>query len=291
MKINRLVLSACSVTILAMGTTLTGTSRENSEQTRPDTSALTKVRISVSEDHVVVGLLGERVLSGVLQEISAPPFRVFVDFVNITPEVDSVTPIGRGGVERVRVALNNSNPPVTRVVVDLSQRSTYRMERDPITHEFQIIIGLVSSTNVATPKMPVQLGKRPAVTEAPLTMIEDYVRWFNQSTQEVERLLVKGQKLQLVQEPEALDQDSLDWQKMHHELSMVTPPQSLQVAHDLLGTTVDLGYAAMHEKKHLNVRPTDVSAARAGASLLLMRARALVEAQIIDTSDGDDDQR
>jgi type IV pilus assembly protein PilQ len=59
--------------------------------------------------------------------------RLVLDFVDVKPAVPSVTAVGRGPVERVRVALHANKPLTTRVVVDLARRVTHRVE--PLTPE------------------------------------------------------------------------------------------------------------------------------------------------------------
>ncbi|MEZ5417546.1 MAG: alginate export family protein [Vicinamibacterales bacterium] len=57
------------------------------------------------------------------------PPRVVLDFhgVSIDRAVPRVTDVGRGDVQRVRVALNSMTPRITRVVVDLARASSFRV--------------------------------------------------------------------------------------------------------------------------------------------------------------------
>ena len=54
--------------------------------------------------------------------------RLYLDFPGVVAEVDAVTLVNLGPIERVRVALNSQNPTVTRVVVDLSRPASHLVE-------------------------------------------------------------------------------------------------------------------------------------------------------------------
>ena len=98
----------------------------------PDADAATSLR-SV-ESHVESGgvaiiLEGNgRLTPRNVHETGSPNDRVVLDFHGMTPSVRSVTSVGQGSVERVRVAVNSRDPLVTRVVVDLARRTPYRIE-------------------------------------------------------------------------------------------------------------------------------------------------------------------
>ena len=57
------------------------------------------------------------------------PDRLIADFPNVSPKQSlQHIPVGKNGVERVRVGLNHSSPPVTRVVVDLDSARPVAVE-------------------------------------------------------------------------------------------------------------------------------------------------------------------
>jgi hypothetical protein len=238
---------------------------------------LVSVLVTGSDDQVVVSLVGDRMLSGLPQEIAAPPYRVFVDFESIVPDVDPVTLVGHGGVDQVRVALNQSSPPVTRVVLDLSRRSTYRVEHDPTGSEFRIIVGPEPSASASNTRVEPAEGSR--TTDSPPSPVEKhYATWFTRVTQQIESLLLSASPMIHGEESDAIAAASgFDWQTIRHEVELVTAPPSLQEAHDLLLTTVSLGEVGA-DRNGANATNDDRSAARAGARMLLARALALVNA-------------
>ncbi len=133
-------------------------------------SKLQQISVEGSDTHTVVTLRidGDGVVGGTLEEIATAPFRLFIDLPNVIPHVEPATRVDSGGVDRVRVALNQSSPPVTRVVLDLNRRSPYRLERDPKSHTLRIVVGITSS--LKSPDTAKNVGAD-----------EEYAKWFDRS--------------------------------------------------------------------------------------------------------------
>ena len=244
----------------------------------PGHGTLVSISVTGSDDQVVVSLVGDRMLSGLPQEIGVPPYRVFVDFASIVPDVNPVTLVGRGSVDRIRVALNQSNPPVTRVVIDLSRRSTYRVERDPNRAEFRIIVGADPSATASSTRVE-PAERSGAASSPPSPVVEHYATWFTRVTQQIESLLLSASPTFHGEESDKISAASgLDWQTIRHEVELVTAPPSLQEAHDLLLTTVNLGQMGA-DRNGPNATDDDRSAAQASAKMFLTHALALVNAQ------------
>jgi len=239
-------LSACLVLCLVVLTHLAW-----AQTTSP--SRLQQISVEGSETHTVVTLRidGDRVVAGTLEEIATEPFRLFIDLPNVIPQVEPATPVASGGVDRVRVALNQSSPPVTRVVLDLNRRSAYRLERDTKSHTLRIVVG--------TPGAP----ESPDATRH-VGVDEEYAKWFDRSARQVDHLLSDAQ-----------GGDVAAWAAIRDEVDAATPPPSLQLAHDLLATAVRLGAVALGDT-HTGERSPEAESASAGARLFAARARALV---------------
>ena len=256
---------------------------QSAQSTQPAASgpiALVKISLMGSNDQVVVGLVGEKALSGEVQEISVDPFRIFVDFVNVVPKVDAVTLVERGDVRQVRVALNQADPPVTRVVLDLIHRTPYRVEEDPTNNEFRIIIGSDPSSATGSAETSLKATDLAAFSALSSPVVE-YAGWFDKLATDLELLLTpQTDPLDAWNSPESF---AAEWQRLRYELDMVTPPVSLQTAHELLATAIQLGDVSMSEQLDDRTPERDRATARAGAALLVIQARDLVEAELATT--------
>ena len=93
-------------------------------------TSLTGVRASTSGGRTVITLMGDGVLSpGSVKEADDLPARVVLDFPGLTFTAPAQTRVGSGAVQRVRVAMNQRVPPITRVVIDLAEKLPFRVER------------------------------------------------------------------------------------------------------------------------------------------------------------------
>ena len=128
------------------------------QQPSAEPIVLEMVEVSADDDErdVIVSLHGRGRLSGTLREVPGVPFRVFIDLAGAIPEVPAVTPVGWGNVERVRATLNQLDPPVTRVVLDLSSRQPYRLDEDTEATDLRIVVGgsRTASTEIAEEASP-----------------------------------------------------------------------------------------------------------------------------------------
>ncbi len=92
-------------------------------------TVLQSVRVERGPGPIAILLGGNGpLLPGSVTEAEDMPPRVVVDFPGVTSTAPVQTNVG-GAVRRVRVGMNRRTPPVTRVVIDLEQRSAYRVER------------------------------------------------------------------------------------------------------------------------------------------------------------------
>ena len=85
-----------------------------------DGNEISDVRVAANGDKVSVDVELSESLTPTLT-FGENPDRLIADFPNVSPRhwLQQTIPVGRNGVERVRIGLNHSSPPTTRVVVDL----------------------------------------------------------------------------------------------------------------------------------------------------------------------------
>lgn len=92
-------------------------------------SAIRDVRVTRRGNATAITLLGagRLVFTGIDAPKDGPP-SLSIDLPNVTSSLPTVTPIGQGPVERVRIGINEHAPLATRVVMELSRRTPYRVE-------------------------------------------------------------------------------------------------------------------------------------------------------------------
>ena len=111
---------------------------------------LSQLTVAGTGSRVVVTLIGDHNLDAVLEVVTVPPARIYVDLPNVVPRVDRVTEVNRGAVSRIRVALNRVHPPVTRVVLDLDGAATYYLARGETDRELHIIVEVPTTVPTET---------------------------------------------------------------------------------------------------------------------------------------------
>lgn len=68
------------------------------------------------------------------------PWRLYFDFLGVVPGRQRTVNVEAGAVSHVRIGANQPAPPVTRVVIELTRRVTWRMETGPAHGEFRVVI-------------------------------------------------------------------------------------------------------------------------------------------------------
>jgi len=248
-------------------------------QTRHGT--LVQISIENSDNDVAIRLIADQALYGEIQEITVEPFRLFVDFANIVPKVAAVTPVETVGVRQVRVALNQIDPPVTRVVLDLTQQHPYQIEQHLENLEYRIIVrssDAGTKTKLGDIKKEAQSEPLASLTPA---LLNDYIVWFTRAAKEFDQLL-SLEPAPIEMENESQESIRTNLKRLQTEHGLVMPPSSLQVAHNILRAALQLGHLATIRTAHPDETQANPNAARRGAELLLRRARSLAESHLVN---------
>jgi hypothetical protein len=88
------------------------------------------------------------------------PDRLIADFPNVSPRQSlQHIPVGKNGVERVRIGLNHASPPVTRVVVDLDSLRPFTVE----TSDRKVVLNILPAS--AKPPTAATGASNPAENE------------------------------------------------------------------------------------------------------------------------------
>jgi type IV pilus assembly protein PilQ len=166
-----LVAGACAVGVT--GVSVRAGTGQGSPNARPEAdraaTRLVAVTAAMADGRTTVILKGNgRLVPRAVEEARDLPPRVVVDFPEVHAGVPAVTPVESDSLTRVRVATNSVSPLVTRVVLDLKHRVTYRVERQD--NAFVLVLGEAASaaaTNVADEPEPVaERAEAPAPASA-----------------------------------------------------------------------------------------------------------------------------
>jgi len=135
--------------------------------------------LAVQAEPRVVGLSaaasgGSVVVSVALTGPAAPsapvllenPLRLYVDIPGARPGSQRLLNVNAGGVSRVRVALNRQAPPVTRVVIELTARTAWKLERAEDGREVRVIIGSAPAPSTGRGALIFQPAPAPAPAPA-----------------------------------------------------------------------------------------------------------------------------
>lgn len=82
------------------------------------------------------------------------PFRIYLDVPGARPGSQRLLEVNAGPVARVRAALNRSSPPVTRIVIELTAKAAWTIDRSAGGRELRVVIsggGETAPSASATP--------------------------------------------------------------------------------------------------------------------------------------------
>lgn len=92
-------------------------------------TAIEKIHTSSTKTSTMVVLSGNGRLTPSSLTESGGPRRVVLDFPSVSPHTPAQVSVDSTFVKKVRVALNSQDPLVTRVVMEISPKATYHVER------------------------------------------------------------------------------------------------------------------------------------------------------------------
>lgn len=279
--LSRFTLCAVLIPVFAGG--WRGASEAAGAQEPAAPGALRRLTVAGGAERVVVEVTADRAIAGTLQALGSPPSRLFVDLQGVVPEIPDRTEVGLGAVQRVRVALNQSQPPVTRVVLDLQGTARYRLEQGATPREIRITVEPAPGPRAAAgdaPRPPAP-GPRAAAADAPRPAADappagPYPSWFADATRTLARLIdqTSGGGPTAAGDPRDDERVVFEWSALQDLLTAVTPPPTLESAHALLLTAGAVGHAAVTmAREHLSA--ADLRSAVAGAAMLMRRAEEL----------------
>jgi type IV pilus assembly protein PilQ len=135
----------------AVGTARPAAVAEEAAEPGVMATSIDRVRTTRKGGSTIVTIFGNgRLTPTGVTESRDLPRRVILDFPNVSPAAPGPTPGDGELVRRVRVALNNNTPLVTRVVMEISDTATYTVRRNsPTDRELTLVFDRPSPAGTA----------------------------------------------------------------------------------------------------------------------------------------------
>lgn len=102
--------------------------------------ALQQVRTDVDGGGVTLTFTASGAVVPTPVKLLEEPFRLYFDLPGVRPGAERRWSVGDGVVRQVRAALNQRDPIVTRVVIDLADRASWKIEPGGSPREFRITV-------------------------------------------------------------------------------------------------------------------------------------------------------
>ena len=250
--------------------------------------------VDVGDGEASVFLSADGALPAPKVDVRTDPPGIYLDFPDVAAATDGITVGGNLLVRRVRVAVNQSQPLVTRVVIDLARPMPHRIDAGQrASGQLTIVVGgpaAQTSGPAAQTGAPVARAARsPEFARAagatpvrtPAKDVAEYLRRASSLLERLERLRPLLASLDaLAAVPEAqLKAAAQEFESIRQALAAVAPPRTLAATNELFRDVCVLGAAAVAARAAVaapddSTRAWNAAAAAAGAIMLLDRAWA-----------------
>ena len=204
---------------------------------------------------------------------ASDPARIYLDFPYVLP-LRVVEPVSTNPLlTRIRVAQHSASPLVTRLVLDLIQETTYRLDVSART-EGRVVVLLRAKSAASSPP---RVSAVPTDTLYTLHVSATLVRL------DALRPLLEAIDRRTATLPGDLDAAFNEFDEAAKVLTTVKPPSSRASTHALLLRTCTMGERAVRLRQsaigHDSASSWEAASAAAGALLMLGRANAELSAQ------------
>jgi hypothetical protein len=242
--------------------------------------------------------------------LGGPP-RIYLDFRDVTTATTGIQLEGHALVRRVRVALNQAQPPVTRVVIDLARAAPYRVEAGGRERgELTVVVEAPAATELAPAvpgaqavSSPAPLSPEPAparvatvtppaaaskdvAARAPAKDVERYLAQISSALDRLEQLRPLLASLDALKSVSGVELKAAagEFQSIRQALVAIEPPRTLKATHELFCTVCALGALSATTRLE-SVARGDVAgawnAASAAASALMLLDRSGAELGVV----------
>ena len=248
--------------------------------------SLRAITVVASGESATVVIEASGPLSPPSSGFASSPARIYIDFSDVLPGQPVQPVLPNPIVRRVRVAEHNSSPPVTRVVIDLTKATSYRIDSSKLT-----LGRLVVMLGVSTPPLPSAARDAARATPQPTQPSAAAPPAQGSAAQKaydvrVSAALVRLHALRPLLEsvdrqmdplPGNLDAAVGEFESIAKLLGGIKAPRARESAHALLQRTCTMGARAVRMRQdgaRANDSAATLNAASAAAGALLMLDRA-----------------
>ena len=254
---------------------------------------LRSVTVAPTKSGATVVIEGNGPLGQPSSGLANDPPRIYIDLVDVLPGPPIQPPPENPLVRRVRVAEHSANPLVTRVVIDLTMKATYRIDSSA-SQQGRVTVSVEASRDqITASEQPAARqtppAPKPAGPPTPESATAERAYDFRIAAALVRlhalRPLLESIDRQANPVPDNMDAGASEFEAIGKILGGIKAPRSRERTHALLQRTCTMGVRAIRVRQD-GARTNDpgaslnASSAAAGALLMLDRAnRELAEAK------------
>ena len=246
-------------------------------------ATLRSVTVVPSKDGATVVIEANGPLAEPSSGLATDPPRIYFDFVDVLPGPPIQPAPENQFVRRVRVAEHNASPLITRVVIDLTRKTTYRIDSST-SQQGRVTVSLEATRDPINATQPSGArGTTAATTQAakpaPATGESAYAVRISAPLVRLHALRPLLESIDRQANPltDNLDAAAGEFEAIGKILGGIKAPRSRERAHALLQRTCTMGVRAIRVRQdgaRTNDPGATLNAASAAAGALLMLDRA-----------------
>jgi hypothetical protein len=244
------------------------------------------VTVTPSKDGAIIVIEASGPLAQPSSGLANEPPRIYIDFIDVLPG-PPIQPVSENPyVRRVRVAEHSASPLITRVVIDLTRKATYRIDSST-AQQGRVTVSLegardpidVTQHSAARATTPATTPTATPVASGQAATERAYDVRISAALVRLHALRPLLESIDRLTDPLAGNLDAAvgEFEAIGKILSGIKAPRSREATHALLQRTCTMGVRAIRMRQD-GARTTDpgatLNAASAAAGALLMLDRA-----------------
>ena len=134
-------------------------------------SAIRDLRVTKRGEATAITFRGTgRLMPSGIEEPKDGAPRLIIDLPNSTSALPNVTPVAQGPVDKVRIGLNEKSPLVTRLTLELTRKSPYRIESSIDGQDLTVVFDSPSPPSAASAEQARLVAQAVPAGQAPPTL-------------------------------------------------------------------------------------------------------------------------